>query len=112
MDAELPDFSTLPENIWIHIFNFLENADRFSLSVTCSTLNKVFLSPPVWRRGYVIVDYQHQLYPEESERFVLLDFFFSFINNDWEQDCLIHIMAMGRLPMDQKVIGSIPGSNL
>ena len=47
-DQESPDFSHLPDVIWVRTFNYLPLADQRNLASTCHALHDVFNHPSLW----------------------------------------------------------------
>ena len=53
-EAVLPDFSTLPDVVWVAVLQKLTVPDRYHLSLTCSKLYSLFPHPSTWK--FVILD--------------------------------------------------------
>ena len=43
-----PDFSTLPDNAWVRILQYLSHTDRARVAKTCSLLYGIFSHPSLW----------------------------------------------------------------
>ena len=48
-EAVLPDFSTLPDVVWVAVLQMLTLPDRYHLSLTCSKLYSLFSHPSTWK---------------------------------------------------------------
>ena len=53
MSTVCPDFSELPEVVWVRIFSFLPLRDRACASETCHSLLDVFHHPSVWSNMFL-----------------------------------------------------------
>ena len=58
-EAELPDFSTLPDVVWVAILQMLTVPDRYHLSLTCSKLYLLLSHPSTWKSVTLELPNQH-----------------------------------------------------
>ena len=50
MDTDtVPDFSLLPDTVWVKVLTMLTIRDRYHLALTCSRLHGLFSVPEIWR---------------------------------------------------------------
>ena len=62
MASKVPDFSTLPDIVWVNVLSFLDLPTRNHVAQTCRTLNDVFCHPTLWHTAKVTLFLQINLY--------------------------------------------------
>ena len=60
-EAVLPDFSTLPDVVWVAVLQMLTLPDRYHLSLTCSKLYSLFSHPSTWKIVILELPGEHDL---------------------------------------------------